>query len=166
MLGKTTILRDLIRQISSGIKDIKFKAVNVGVVDERGEISALFKGVPQNDIGIKVDIIENTSKDLAINMLVRSMAPEIIVADEIGNLSDIQAINYAVCSGVKGIFTAHGSSLLDITINPILKELLSLNVIERIIFLDETKKGFIKEVYYLDKKNKEYILKQDEELLY
>ena len=113
MLGKTTILRDLIRQISSGIKDIKFKAV-----------------------------------------------------DEIGNLSDIQAINYAVCSGVKGIFTAHGSSLLDITINPILKELLSLNVIERIIFLDETKKGFIKEVYYLDKKNKEYILKQDEELLY
>ena len=166
MLGKTTILRDLIRQISSGIKDIKFKAVNVGVVDERGEISALFKGVPQNDIGIKVDIIENTSKDLAINMLVRSMAPEIIVADEIGNLSDIQAINYAVCSGVTGIFTAHGSSLLDITINPILKELLSLNVIERIIFLDETKKGFIKEVYYLDKKNKEYILKQDEELLY
>ena len=50
------------------------------MVDERGEISALFKGVPQNDIGIKVDIIENTSKDLAINMLVRSMAPEIIVA--------------------------------------------------------------------------------------
>lgn len=141
---------------------MKFKAVNVGVVDERGEISALFRGVPQNDIGVKVDIIENTSKALAINMLVRSMAPNVIVADEIGNKDDILAINYAVCSGVKGIFTAHGNSLLDITINPIIKELLNLNVIERIIFLDENKRGFVREVYYLEKKNKEYILKQEE----
>lgn len=141
---------------------MKFKAVNVGVVDERGEISALFRGIPQNDIGVKVDIIENTSKAIAINMLVRSMAPSVIVADEIGNKDDILAINYAVCSGVKGIFTAHGNSLLDITINPIIKELLNLNVIERIIFLDENKRGFAREVYYLEKKNKDYILKQEE----
>lgn len=105
--GKTTILRDLIRQISTGIKDLKFKAINVGVVDERDEISALYKGKPQNDIGVKVDIIENAPKDIAINMLVRSMAPKVIVADEIGSSNDIKAINYAVCSGVKGIFTAH-----------------------------------------------------------
>lgn len=105
--GKTTILRDLIRQISTGIKDIKFKAINVGVVDERGEITALYKGVPQNDVGVKVDIIENATKDVAMNMLVRSMAPKVIVADEIGSTNDIKAINYAVCSGVKGIFTAH-----------------------------------------------------------
>lgn len=105
--GKTTILRDLIRQISTGIKDIKFKAINVGVVDERGEITALYKGVPQNDVGVKVDIIENAPKDVAMNMLVRSMAPKVIVADEIGSINDIKAINYAVCSGVKGIFTAH-----------------------------------------------------------
>jgi stage III sporulation protein AA len=122
--------------------------MNVGVVDERGEIAALFKGIPQNDIGIKVDIIENTSKDIAMNMLVRTMAPQIIVADEIGNELDIKAINYAVCSGVKGIFTAHGNCFADITINPIIKEI-----------LDENHKGNIKEIYYLDKKNKEYILK-------
>lgn len=105
--GKTTLLRDLIRQISTGIKDIKFKAINVGVVDERSEITALFKGRPQNDIGVKVDIIENAPKAIAMNMLVRSMSPKVIVADEIGKEEDIKAINYAVCSGVKGIFTAH-----------------------------------------------------------
>ena len=155
--GKTTILRDLIRQISSGIKGMKFKAINVGVVDERGEITALYKGLPQNDIGIKVDIIENTEKSIGMNMLVRSMAPRVIVADEIGNANDIVAINYAVCSGVKGIFTAHGSTMVDLSINPIIKELILMNVIERIIFLDENKKGNIKEIYYLDKKNKEYV---------
>lgn len=118
--------------------------------------------MPQNDIGIKVDIIENISKSIAINMLVRSMAPKIIVADEVGRIEDIQAINYAVCSGVKGIFTAHGSSMSDISINPVIKDLVKLNVIERIIFLDEEKKGNIKEVYYLDNKTKEYILNNGE----
>lgn len=105
--GKTTILRDLVRQISTGIKELKFKAINVGVVDERGEITALYKGNPQNDIGVKVDIIENAPKDIAMNMLVRTMTPKVIIADEIGSKEDIKAINYAVCSGVKGIFTAH-----------------------------------------------------------
>lgn len=108
-----------------------------------------------------MDIIENVSKDIAINMLIRSMAPNVIVADEIGNLRDIQAINYAVCSGCKGIFTAHGSSMFDITLNPVIKELIGLNVIERIVFLDEKKKGNIKDIYYLDKKTKEYIIKKD-----
>ena len=92
-------------------------------------------------------------------MLIRSMAPKVIVADEIGNLKDIEAINYAVCSGSKGIFTAHGSNMLDITLNPIIKDLISMNIIERIIFLDENKKGNAREIYYLDKKNKEYIEK-------
>ena len=90
--------------MSSGIKEYKFKAVNVGVVDERGEITALFRGVPQNDIGIKVDILENVSKSKGMKMLVRSLSPKIIVADEIGSNEDVEAINYAVCSGVKGIF--------------------------------------------------------------
>ncbi len=158
--GKTTILRDLIRFLSSGIKDYKFKAINIGVVDERGEISSLFRGVPQNDIGIKVDILENVSKDIGIKMLVRSLAPKVIVADEIGSLEDIDAINYAVCSGVKGIFTSHGETMQDLSLNPVTKNLISLNIIERIIFLDEKKKGIIRETYYLDKKNREYVLKE------
>lgn len=64
--------------------------------------------------------------------------------------------------GLRVFLLLIGSSLLDITLNPIIKDLISMNVIERIIFLDENRKGFIKDVYYLDKKNKEYLLKTDE----
>lgn len=160
MLGKTTILRDLIRVLSSGVKEYKFKAINVGIVDERGEIAALFRGIPQNDIGTKVDIFENVSKSIGMKMLVRSLSPKVIVADEIGSNEDIEAINYAVCSGVKGIFTSHGANMQDLTLNPVTKNLISLNLIERIIFLDENKKGNIREIYYLDKKKKEYIFKE------
>lgn len=155
--GKTTILRDLIRTLSGGIKEMKFKAVNVSVVDERGEIAALYKGKPQNDLGVKVDILENVSKAIGINMLVRAMSPKIIVVDEIGNVEDIKAINYAMCSGTKGIFSAHGNTLEDLYLNPIIKELINLNIIERIIFLDDKRKGNFKHIYYLDKKNGEYI---------
>ena len=127
--GKTTILRDLIRIVS--------KTKTVGVVDERGEIAAMYKNEPQNDLGIKVDILSNISKNLGIKMLVRSMAPDVIVADEIGTKEDIEAIKYAVTSGVKGIFTAHANNIEDIKKSPILKELLNLNLIEKIIILDK-----------------------------
>ena len=105
--GKTTLLRDIIRKLSNGIKEINFKGKTIGVVDERGEIAAMYKGIPQNDIGLRTDVIDNISKDKGMKMLIRSMAPEIITCDEIGNKDDVQAINYAVCSGVKGIFTMH-----------------------------------------------------------
>ena len=49
--------------------------------------------------------------------------------------------------------------MADLTLNPIIKDLIAMNVIERIIFLDENKKGNIKEIYFLDKKNKEYLQK-------
>ena len=154
--GKTTVLRDLIRQISSGIKEMKFKAIDVGVVDERGEIAALYKGIPQNDIGVKTDVIENVHKSVGMKMLIRSMAPKVIVADEIGNRDDIEAINYAMCSGCKGIFTAHGGNLEDIMLNPVLKNLLNIHIFEKLIFLDSKQKGNIKEVYEINKKTTAY----------
>jgi len=154
--GKTTILRDVVRQISNGIKELNFKGLNVGIVDERGEISALYKGVPQNDIGIKSDVVENVSKPIGIKMLVRSMAPKIIVADEIGNKDDVEAINYAICSGCKGIFTAHGSSIDDIYLNTVLKELMNSHIFEVIIFLSAEIKGELGDVYILNKKNMQY----------
>lgn len=154
--GKTTMLRDLVRQISSGIKNIKFKGINVGVADERGEIAALYKGVPQNDIGIKTDVLENVSKALAIKMLIRSMAPKVIVADEIGSLEDIDAINYAMCSGCKGIFTAHGSNFDDIYSNQVINYLIEKKSFEVIIFLDKKTKGEIDSIYILNKKSGQY----------
>lgn len=90
--GKTTMLRDLIRNISNGIEKINFRGKTVGVVDERGEIAAMYRGIPQNDIGIRSDVIENISKPEGIRILIRTMAPEIIACDEIGTKEDALAI--------------------------------------------------------------------------
>lgn len=137
--GKTTLLRDIVRQISNGIPKLGFKGINVGVVDERDEISAMYKGIPQNEIGIRTDVLSNISKAIGMKMLIRSMNPKVIVADEIGTEDDAKAINYAVCSGVKGIFTAHGESMEDILLNPMLSKLYSLNVFELLLFIDENR---------------------------
>lgn len=151
--GKTTLIRDIVRQVSNGNENFKFNGVTVGIVDERSEIASLYKGVPQNDVGIRTDIIENISKSIGIKILVRSMSPKVIIADEIGTSEDIEAINYALCSGCKGIFTAHGGSINDIYRNPILKNLLDSYSFERLIFLDGKQKGKASEVYKLDKEN-------------
>lgn len=152
--GKTTLLRDIIRNLSNGTEEITGK--NIGVVDERGEIAAMYKGIPQNDLGIRTDIIENIKKSIGMKMLIRSMAPEIIVADEIGSKEDVQEINYAVCSGIKGIFTAHGNSLEDLKLNPAIAELIEKYIFERLIFIDKNNKGKVNKIYALDKINKEY----------
>ncbi len=149
--GKTTVLRDLIRQISTGIDYINFKGKNIGVADERGEIAAMYKGVPQNDVGIRTDILDNVPKWIGMEMLIRSMAPDIIVADEIGNKNDVEAINYATTCGVKGIFTAHGGDMKEVKANLYLKKIIDLNIFEKIIFLDKSNKGKIKDIYNLDK---------------
>lgn len=154
--GKTTILRDLVKQISSGVRNLKFKGINVGVIDERGEIAALYKGVPQNEVGIKTDVIDNVPKSLGMKMLIRSMAPQVIVADEIGTLEDVQIINYAICSGCKGIFSAHGENFDDLYLNPMIRELINNHIFEAIFFLDSKIKGNIKDFYLLEKKQMQY----------
>lgn len=133
--GKTTILRDVIRRLSNGIDEINFKGKTCGVVDERGEIAAMYKGVPQNDVGIRTDIIENVTKNQGIHMLVRTMAPEIIACDEIGSSDDVEAIHYALYSGVKGIFTMHGKNIENIKNNRQIYELIENREIQKVVFL-------------------------------
>ena len=108
------MLKDIIRQISDGIPKYNFKGKTIGVVDERDEIAAIYQGISQNNLGIRTDIINNIPKCIGIKMLIRSMSPEIIVADEIGGKEDIDAIEYAMCCGIKGIFTAHGKTIEDL----------------------------------------------------
>ncbi len=133
--GKTTMLRDIIRNISNGISQIHFKGMTCGLVDERGEIAAMYKGTPQNDIGIRTDVIENISKSKGMKMLIRSMAPEVIACDEIGSKDDVEAIKEAIISGVKGIFTMHGKSMEDIKNNPQINNLIESKQIEKVLFL-------------------------------
>ena len=145
--GKTTLLRDIIRNISNGIKDVGLTGKTVGVVDERGEIAAMYKGIPQNDIGIRTDVVDNMPKPNAMRILVRSMCPEVIACDEIGSIEDIDAIDYAMCSGVKGIFTSHGKDIDEVNQNPEISRLLNKHVFERIILLNPEKRGDAKCIY-------------------
>ncbi len=108
----------------------------------------MHRGKSENDLGIRTDILNNVNKNIGIEMLIRSMAPKVIVADEIGNIEDIKSINYALCSGVKGIFTAHGETLETLKLNPIFSKMIELNLFERIIFLDSKSKGKIAKIYY------------------
>lgn len=141
--GKTTILRDIIRNISNGfeIETVrKFNGVNVAVIDERGEISATYRGVTQNDLGIRTDVINDIPKAIGMRMAIRSMAPQVIVADEIGSNEDCDCIEYALHCGVNGIFTAHGKDLEDIKNNAELRNLLDKKVFEKAIIIHQNRK--------------------------
>lgn len=140
--GKTTVLRDLVRNISN-------MGFTVSLIDERGEIASMYKGIPQNDIGLRTDVMDNVTKSLGMKIAVRTMAPQVIVADEIGTDGDLEAINYGICSGVKGIFTAHGSDISELRQNETLNKLYEEKLFKRIIFLEN--RGKMGKVYYLER---------------
>lgn len=134
MCGKTTLLRDITRNISNGILN-KLQGLSVVVIDERGEISSSYRGVMQNDLGIRTDVINDIPKSIGMKIAIRSMAPQVLIADEIGSEDDSEAIKYAMCCGVKGVFSAHGNSLEDVMKNPELKGLIQDKIFEKIIII-------------------------------
>ena len=110
--GKTTMLRDIVRQISDGYGD---KAgLQVGIVDERSEIAGSYLGTPQNNVGIRSFVLDACPKVQGMMMLIRSMAPEVVAVDEIGSSDDLKAIEHVVISGSKIIATIHGYSMEDV----------------------------------------------------
>jgi stage III sporulation protein AA len=144
--GKTTLLRDIIRQISDGSPYLE--GMNIGVVDERSEIAACYMGEPQNDLGIRTDILDCCPKAKGMMMLIRSMSPQVIAVDEIGSREDIEAINYVISCGCKLIATVHGSSIEDVKSKPILGDLLKNRIFERYIILSNINKvGQLEEIY-------------------
>lgn len=101
--GKTTVLRDLTRLIGNRYR--------VSLIDERNEIGASVNGCPQNDIGFMTDVFTSYSKYDGIMTAVKVMSPDIIICDEIGSKSDLDALEYMVNSGVKLVATCHGASI-------------------------------------------------------
>lgn len=163
--GKTTLLRDIIRNLSNGMNDPYIKGYKVGLVDERSEIAGVFNGIPQKDVGIRTDILDSCLKSLGIIILIRSMSPEIIAVDEIGRNDDIAAIDDALRAGIKFIATVHGKDLADIKGRKTLYQLYSDKVFERYVVLDNSKGvGTIKEI--IDAKTEENLLKDEDKLWY
>lgn len=131
--GKTTILRDLIRQISDGNGWVK--GCNVGVVDERSELAGCYQGIPQNHMGMRTDVLDGCPKAEGMLMLIRSMAPQVIAVDEIGAYEDVQAIRYAMNCGCKMLATVHGESVDEIKRKPLFEQLIQEQCFERYVVL-------------------------------
>ena len=132
--GKTTLLRDVIRQVSAG--NAFAPGMTVGVVDERSELGACYQGVPQNDLGPRTDVLDCCPKDQGMMMLVRSMAPQVVAVDEIGSAGDVEAVGYIQSCGCALPATVHGASLEDIYSKPALGQLVEEGVFERYILLE------------------------------
>jgi len=126
-LGKTTLLRDIARQLSAGFR--------VGIVDERSEIAACSQGVPQNDVGPRADVIDGCPKAVGIMMMVRSMSPDALVTDEVGRHEDANALEEAARCGVAVIATAHAVDPEDAARRPVLREMLAQGAFDRAVVL-------------------------------
>ncbi|MEG1952893.1 MAG: stage III sporulation protein AA [Hydrogenoanaerobacterium sp.] len=142
--GKTTMLRDLARLLAGdGICNIK----KVALLDERGELAAMWQGVPQNDVGICTDILSGYTKKKAILMAIRTLSPDIIICDEIGREDDIDAIKTGAVCGVKLIASVHAATIDEVLKKPFVKELAALGAFDTIVLLNGCERvGEIKEV--------------------
>ena len=144
--GKTTLIRDLIRQISDGNEYVK--GCSVGVVDERSELGGCYLGIAQNHLGSRTDILDCCPKADGMIMLIRSMSPQVIAVDEIGTSEDIHAIEYAMQCGCKLIASVHGLDMDEATRKPVLGELIRRRMFERYVVLGSGKHpGEIRGVY-------------------
>ncbi len=124
--GKTTMLRDIIRYWSNSGK-------NIGIADERGEISGSSMGQAYLDIGERSDVILNCKKSRAMEMLLRSMAPDIIAVDELGGSEDIKAVFEIIHSGINLLATIHAKDIDEIKFK--LERLYEKSVFDNIVFL-------------------------------
>ena len=109
--GKTTLLRDLIRQISDGSDT--WQGQQVAVVDERSEIAGSYQGIPQNQVGMRTDVLDACPKTEGMMFLMRSMTPRVIAVDEIGSEEDLAALQRVAVCGTGVLATMHGYSLKD-----------------------------------------------------
>jgi stage III sporulation protein AA len=142
--GKSTLLRDLIRQVSDGSRWMEGKTV--GVVDERSEIAGCYRGVAQNDVGIRTDVLDGCAKAEGMMMLLRSMSPQVIAVDEIGSAADRDALENVFYCGCTLLATAHGSSVEDIKRSPMLQQMVQQQMFERYVILKTPPVGSVKEI--------------------
>lgn len=136
--GKTTLLRDIARLVSTGWGDVSPQ--KTGIIDERSEIGGSIKGIPQHHLGTRTDIMDACPKAEGMMMMIRSMSPEVLVVDEIGSGQDVQALMEAIHSGVTIVCSIHGNSYEDIQKRPSLKPLFQEQTFDRFVVLKRTNK--------------------------
>ena len=130
-LGKTTLLRDLVRCLSDGTDSLP--AHRVSLVDERGEVAVMLEGQPQMEVGCHTDVMDSCPKSVAIPMLLRSANPQIIAVDEIPQARDLAAMEEAAYCGVRFLATLHADSADDLHRRPLLQKLQKMHLFEKAI---------------------------------
>lgn len=133
--GKTTFLRDLVREVSNG--NLYGKGMQCCVIDERSELAGSFRGVPQLDVGMRTDVLDGCPKAVGMMMVLRSMSPQIIAVDELGTAEDIKALFSVIRSGCKMLATIHGDGIGDIKTKGFLNEVIREKVFERYVILSK-----------------------------
>ena len=129
-LGKTTLLRDLIRQVSDGQGCISMR---VSVADERGEVAGMYQGRAQLDVGGRTDVLEGCPKAQGLMLLLRSMNPQVLAADEITAPEDVLALRAAVGCGVVLLATAHGESRMDLERRALYRPVLEEHLFQKLV---------------------------------
>lgn len=128
-MGKTTLLRDILRQLANTPME------NVGIVDERSEIASCYRGIPEHDLGERVDILDGCPKAEGMLMLLRSMSPTVIGVDELGKKDDIEALLRVVNCGVRVIATVHGESRDEVESKTVFQELFQQNIFQYYVII-------------------------------
>lgn len=128
--GKTTLLRDLARLHSSGRQ-----ARQTAIIDQRGELAACVHGVPQLDVGENCDVLDGCSKPEAVSWLIRSMAPQLIITDELADAEDAAAVLDAMACGASVIASCHGVSLSEVANRPAMAALMARRAFHHYVLL-------------------------------
>lgn len=127
--GKTTLLRDVLRQLSDTYMQ------KISIVDERSEIASCYKGVPQNNVGIRTDVYDCCPKTEGIMLMIRAMSPQVVAVDEVGGSRDMEAIQEATGCGCKIVATIHGDTVDDIATKSYMQECLREKLFKRFVFI-------------------------------
>ena len=153
--GKTTLLRDLIRTISDGNEYAE--GISVGVVDERSEIAGSYMGQPQNDVGIRTDVLDACPKLYGMMLLLRSMSPRMIAIDELGSEEEIEVVGTISNCGVKILATMHGNCLSDVYRREGMEQLLNKKGFELMLVLGKKQNNYIVQAIYEWKEDGEWL---------
>ena len=147
--GKTTVLRDLVRQVSNGETG---RMQRVAVIDSRGEISGAYGGNRQNDLGCNTDVLFTESKKKGVEIAIRTMFPDIVAFDEIGSKEEYESVISSFHAGVRLFTTAHIGDISELKLRNITANLIKSGVISQIAILPKLHGGGInvisaKEIY-------------------
>ena len=138
-VGKTTLLRDLVRTLSTGVEP--YGPRRISLIDERGEVAVMYQGEPQMDVGPHTDVLDACPKAMGIPMVLRAMNPQIIAVDEITAWQDMKAMTLAVGCGVRLLATVHAANTEELMEKPLYRQLRGERSFRLAVCISKTEEG-------------------------